>query len=269
MKLKKFIAGVLTLAVTVTTLPQIYADRKAVFAEETTAVVVDEEHSQAVSADSDYEYTELEDGTLSITKYKGAGGDVVIPSEISGKKVTEISDYAFSNCTSLTSVEIPNSVTEIGWSVFSGCTSLISVEIPSIVTKLSSFVFCGCTSLALVEIPNSVIEIGDDAFFGCTSLKSVEIPNSVTKIGAFAFSDCTSLISVIISDSVTDIDKYAFSDCNSLLSINVDEKNVNYSSQNGILFNKAKTTLIYRPFQRIHIDSQKACPQRYFGRYQR
>jgi len=121
-----------------------------------------------------------------------------------------IADHAFQDCTSLTSVTIPDSVTGFGAYVFCGCTALASVTIPNSVIGFGAYVFCGCTALASVTIPNSVTIINEDAFSGCTSLTSVTIPNSVTIINEDAFSGCTSLTSVTIPDSVTFIDDMAF-----------------------------------------------------------
>ncbi len=145
----------------------------------------------------DYEYTILDDGTVEITKYKGSEASVTIPSTIDGKSVTSIGDEAFYNCTSLTSVTIPDSVTSIGMDAFSYCTSLTSVTIPDSVTSIGAWAFSECTSLTSVTIPDSVSSIGESAFSECTSLTSVTIPDSVTSIGVNAFKNCTSLKEVI------------------------------------------------------------------------
>ena len=134
--------------------------------------------------------------------------------------VTSIGSSAFSGCTSLTSVTIPDSVTSIGYSAFSGCTSLTSVTIGNGVTSIDNSAFSGCTSLTSLTIPDSVTSIGKYAFRGCTSLTSVTIPNSVTSIGYSAFSGCTSLTSVTIPDSVTSIGDYAFENCTNLTKVN-------------------------------------------------
>ena len=135
--------------------------------------------------------------------------------------VTSIGDYAFRNCDSLTSVNIPDSVTLIGERAFIDCDSLTSVNIPDSVTEIGSHAFYECDSLTSVNIPDSVTTIGDHAFACCASLTSVNIPDSVTEIGSYAFYFCKSLTSVNIPDSVTTIVELAFYDCYSLTSVNI------------------------------------------------
>ena len=101
--------------------------------------------------------------------------------------IMSIGQWAFSSCTSLTSVSIPNSVTSIGYKAFGGCKSLKSVTIPNNVTSIGGSAFSGCTGLTSVTIPNSITSIGNFAFEGCSGLTSVTIPNSVTNIGENAF----------------------------------------------------------------------------------
>ena len=130
--------------------------------------------------------------------------------------VTSIGSGAFWGCTSLTTLNIPDSVTFIGHSAFEYCTGLTSVTIPDSVTDLGDSVFSWCTGLTSVTIPDSVTSIGSGAFWGCTSLTTLNIPDSVTSIGSGAFYSCTGLTSVTIPDSVTTIGSSAFSDCTDL-----------------------------------------------------
>ena len=116
---------------------------------------------------------------------------------------TSISDCAFRDCTSLTTVTIPDSVTSIDGSAFSGCTGLTSITIPDSVTSIGFAAFFGCTGLTSVTIGNGVTSIGDNAFWGCSGLTSITIPNSVTSIGSSAFYNCTRLAS--ISGSATNV----------------------------------------------------------------
>ena len=109
---------------------------------------------------------------------------------IIGDGVTTIGEFAFTNCSTLTSVTIPNSVTEIGEFAFNNCSALTSVTIPNSVTKIGRGTFSGCSALTSVTIPNSVTEIGDYAFEHCRALTSVTIPNSVTEISDYTFDGC-------------------------------------------------------------------------------
>ena len=156
-----------------------------------------------------------------ITDYNGTDESVSVPSQLGGCNVTDIGDGAFSDCTSLTSITIPNGVTSIGWNAFSDCTSLTSVVIPDGVTSIYDSTFYGCTSLTSITIPDSVTSIDEDAFYGCTSLTNVVIPDSVTSIGNSAFSGCTSFTNVVIPNSVTEIERGAFCGCTSLSSIEI------------------------------------------------
>ena len=153
---------------------------------------------------------------------------------------------AFYNCTSLTSIEIPNSVTSIGSYAFEGCTSLTSVEIGDSVTSIGDYAFRGCTSLESIEIPNSVTSIGNYAFYNCTSLTSVEIGDSVTSIGQYAFYNCTSLTSVVIGDSVTSIGYDAFYNCTSLTSVEIGDSVT--SIGRSAFYNCTSLTSITIPF---------------------
>ena len=100
---------------------------------------------------------------------------------------------------------IPGSVTSIGSWAFSSCTSLTSITIPNSVTSIGNCAFYYCKNLTSITIPDSVISIGDGAFEYCTNLTSTVIPNGVTSIGRLAFYDCTSLKTVTIPASVTNI----------------------------------------------------------------
>ena len=161
-----------------------------------------------------------------------------------------ICNKAFSTCTSLTSIVIPNSVVSIGDGAFSGCLLLEYISIPKSVICLNGNPFSDwngkleCLSPNFIYandvlfnkdkseivsfrnqniesyiIPDSVISIGDGAFYSCSSLSNIVIPNSVTAIGNSAFSFCRSLTNIVIPNSVTAIGDSAFSDCRSLTNI--------------------------------------------------
>jgi hypothetical protein len=168
-----------------------------------------------------------DDGTCSVVKptdgTKYSGESYVIPSTVTYNdteySVTSIGNSAFSNCSSLTSISIPEGVTSIGESAFYYCTSLTSITIPESVTSIGSFAFRNCTSLTSVNIPESVTSIGGYAFSCCTALTSITLPESLTSIGLYTFEGCSVLTSIIIPKGITFIPSYAFSGCTSLTSV--------------------------------------------------
>jgi len=171
--------------------------------------------------DGDYQYIpNTDESTVTIINYNGDEGAVTIPSQLGGKTVTGIGNNAFSNCTSLTSVNIPSSVTSIGDYAFYN-TGLTSVTIPNSVNNIGSGAFSNCTGITSVTIPNSVTKIEDDAFTGCTGLASITIGNNVTGIGNRAFYGCISLINVTIPNSVIIIERQAFNGCSGLVSVTI------------------------------------------------
>jgi len=132
-----------------------------------------------------------------------------------------IGNSAFHFCTSLQTVDIPDSVTTIGEEAFYFCTSLQAIDIPDSVTTIESHVFYWCESLETVRIPNSVTQIDESAFSRCCALQTVHIPDSVTTIGDVAFHRCLSLKTVNIPDSVTVIGESTFFYCDSLETVNI------------------------------------------------
>ena len=125
--------------------------------------------------------------------------------------------------------------------------TLKEAEVLDGVKSIGNLTFYSCLHLTDVNISNSVISIGRDAFSACDKLVNVNIPNGLTDIGIRAFESCISLKNIIIPSSVTNIGNSAFNGCYSLKSIEVAEDNSNYSSEDGVLFNKNKSNLICCP----------------------
>ncbi len=189
--------------------------------------------------------------------------------------VTSIGEGAFYGCRSLASVAIPDSVTSIGGAAFDDCDRLPSILfskgkkilvryspfnretsyiIPDTVTFIANNAFSQCLSLKNVTISKNVTSIGNGAFYGCEALTGVTIGNKVTSIGDGTFFNCSNLTSITIPDSVTSIKDAAFVGCISLTNIVVNSTNPNYSSIEGVLFNKKQTVLIQYPAKKDGID---------------
>ena len=222
------------------------------FAEEETEMI-------EIIGSGDYSYFINADGTVTIAGWSGKDETLVIPETIDGMQVTAIGYEAFSRCSSLMNIEIPDSITTIEESAFSSCKNLtgftVSPEnenytvtddvlfstkdaallcypcgltaseyiIPDWVAAIGDGAFAGCKNLTYVGIPDSVTAIRQWAFYDCGGLTSVVIPGSVTEIGENAFSWCEGLTDIEISGSVTTIGARAFYSCSGLTNIRIPE----------------------------------------------
>ena len=197
--------------------------------------------------------------------------------------ITEVGMLAFRNCESLTSINIPESLTAIEDAAFQGCKSIKKITIPYSISIIGKWVFFGCSSLTSIDvadenpyyssedgilfnedksmlikfpegktesyyiIPDTVTEIKETSFSNCSCLTSVTIPNNVKIIRELAFVDCKNLTNIIIPEGIKSIESGAFANCDNLTSINVEDSNLYYSSEDGILFDKDRSFLIQFP----------------------
>ena len=184
------------------------------------------------TVDGDFVFADAEKTQL--VAYAGNDSVVIIPNT-----VTSIDDYAFQNCSVITSITIPESVETIGYGAFNGCnniknlsyntdafnpsninkSNLETVVVGDAVTSIPNNAFYNCSNLKSVTLGNSVESIDRYAFYNCSSLTSIDLPESVTYIGYNAFTACDNLTSVSIPNSVKTISNYAFSACNKLTSV--------------------------------------------------
>ena len=166
---------------------------------------------------------------------------------VEGSRIETIRDEAF-GYTDLTNVEIPESVISIGGQAFNNCESLTSVTILASVTSIDIWTFGNCKNLTSINIPESVKSIGHHAFYSCEKLSALTIPEGVESIDMYAFDSCIGITgSITIPASVMSIGRDAFRNCTNLAVIIVDANNPNYSSEDGIVYNKAKTEIVAVP----------------------
>ena len=197
--------------------------------------------------------------------------------------ITSIGDMAFYDCDNLTDVKLPKGIERIGSNAFADCESLKNIELPDSLTEIDDEAFYA-SGIKEITVPSSVTYIGADVFFWCVYLErinvasenniyssdengvlynadksilikypsgsklySLEVAESVVEINDYAFENCSTLSEIVISSSVEYIGIGAFFNCY-LEKIIVDEENQMYSSdENGVLFNKNKTSLIAYP----------------------
>ena len=194
---------------------------------------------------------------------------------------TWINEMTFFNCKSLKSISLPSHLLGMDRSAFTGC-GVEKIIIPGSVSKIEYYAFSG-SKLKYVEIENGVKGIEDGAFYDCEDLIEVSIPESVTSIYYNSFYECKKLQAINVNDDntaytsengvlmnknktrinvypsgkkesvynvssgVTKIDEYAFYNCNNLQAINVNDDNTAYTSENGVLMNKNKTSIEVYP----------------------
>jgi hypothetical protein len=173
--------------------------------------------------------------------------------------ISSIGQNAFAKCSSLTTLNIPELVTTIGIGAFEGCVNLTDINIAAGNLNYSSFegVLCNKNQTTILVcpmakkgaflLPETVTTIANNAFQGCQGLTTFRIGSAVKSIGSSSFRYCTGLKSIQIPASVNAIGNLAFANCTALTEFVVDLDNQNYSTLDGVLFNKKRTTLIACP----------------------
>ena len=131
----------------------------------------------------------------------------------------EIGEYAFKDCSRLTSLTLPAGITSIGYAAFNGCSGLTSLTLPAGITSIGRSAFCGCDGLTSLTLPAGITSIGRSTFEGCRGLTSLTLPAGITSIGGGAFKDCSGLTSLTLPAGVTSINYGTFYGCSGLTSL--------------------------------------------------
>jgi len=163
-------------------------------------------------------------------------------------KLTQLGNWAFEGCYSLTSMALPDGLTQLGNNVFMNCWSLTSVALPDGLTQLDDGVFYDCSSLTSVSLPDGLTELGNYVFDGCSSLTSVALPDGVTQLGDNAFYLCSSLTSVSLPDGLTQLGDRVFYNCSSLTSA---ANSAGFSDVVPYLRNRYKCVTLRKLFLRL------------------
>ena len=215
----------------------------------------------------DFSYTVLDDGTVGITGYNGTEAEIVMPSEIDGKRVSTIGNEIFWSKDNLTSVVLPENLEHLGARVFAYCSSLTEITLPDTVSEIGDACFLSCSKLGKINVPANLAYVGAFAyegtawltqFEGCSSVilggkifyqylgdeSSVVIPDGIICISGNAFEN-KNLSFVHIPDSVAFIGDYAFYNCKNLKEIRL-PSDIYYLGDNslGLLAGTEKFVLV-------------------------
>jgi hypothetical protein len=163
--------------------------------------------------------------------------------------VTSIGQDAFRGNPYLKYLTLPSGFNAIGTGAFHSCASLTGINLPLGITTINDYAFYRCTSLASITLPIGVKSIGYCSFYECAKLATITFSNDLTTIDDFAFYGC-GISAIAIPASVTNVGFEPFPECKKLTSIAVDSNNTKYSSVDGVLFNKSRTTLVKYPAAR-------------------
>lgn len=154
-------------------------------------------------------WSKNDDGTITITGYKGTNETVVIPSEIDGKKVTVIGERAFYEHKNLKHVIISEGVTTIGDWAFESCENLENIQFPEGLKIIKMCAFINCYNLQYINLPNTLEDIGTWAF-NSSKLEKIKIPYKVTELADDAFNRCYNLTEVEFDNGIKNINLNAF-----------------------------------------------------------
>lgn len=182
---------------------------------------------------------------LKCTNISAITGELAIPNTIDGHTVTSIGNNAFSGCSGLRKVTIPDSVTSIGSSAFDSCSGLTNITIPNSVTSIGSSAFNKCSGLKSIILSSSITKLNDNVFNDCSGITEIVLPENLTTIGDgdynwySPFNGCTGLKYIKIPENVVSIAKDIFYDCSNITVYGKEGSTAQtYAENNKIKFEK-------------------------------
>lgn len=181
-------------------------------------------------------YKKEENGTLTITNYKGTELEVTVPDKIGKNTVAAIGKHAFSACyysartseqvehhDKIKKIILPETIQEIREGAFYNMTALTEIKIPKEVRAIGENAFASCESLKYLVLPKNLEKIGARAFYEMPALEEIQIPEGVREVGTEAFAKCDALVKLTFSNNLKKIGERAFADCYQLKEINLGE----------------------------------------------
>lgn len=187
--------------------------------------------------DTLFKYRFLNDGTAEVCGFEGVkSGDLIIPDEIAGYKVTGIGYSAFSGCREFVgNLTLPTGLQYIGDQAFYECDGLVGeLHLPEGVTRIGSGAFYGCDGFSgQLLLPDGLSEIDSNAFFNCSGFTGeLKIPSQITNINESTFSECSGFTSLVLPNGLLNIDSSAFYNCNFTGTLTLPESLTSTSNNN-------------------------------------
>lgn len=201
--------------------------------------------SSAFSGTQMLESVEFQQGLVTIEASAFAQATALKEVHFPGSLLT-INASAFMGATALTTVDgAGGRLKTVGSRAFESCNRLKDVRFGGDLETLGDRVFYSCTSITEITLPDKLRTLGSSVFANCSKLKKIVFPNSIESVGASALSGCSSLESVDFGSIIREIPGNVFSGCVKLAKITMSENNPNMVAENNVLYNKAKTKIVY------------------------
>ena len=185
-----------------------------------------------------FNYSIVNNSSVTVKGWDNSSPSVAIPETINNRYVISVDNHAFADNTYITDVSFDEAtqLNRIGMFAFSGCTSLKSLNIPNQVTNIGMGAFQNCSSLESLVFDASISYVPEQCFYDCNSLSSVVLSDSVTAIKDFAFANCSSLEYIEIPASVKEIASTAFMNDNVKLGVYYNSDAYQYAMDNGLAY---------------------------------